>query len=491
MFESKYSRFITKNTARFAEEHELRKMLKSIYSGAAGVPMLYKDGELFVDDEDNHSLIVGPTGCKKSRVTGYATVATIIENGESTIINDPKGEIYKRTSGRAEELGAQVYVLNLREPQFSDSWNPLLKIYDLYHAGLKDEAHSCIDELVLALIVRVHSENDRYWENTVASFLSALILMYLESCPKREYFNLKNILPFCYEENRGMLSALIKQMDDSSGITAALRSVVDVEADRTRSCLYGVLQSAISILVQNEGVFDILSGGDSLDFSDFGKKQCLLYIIYPDEKQGMDFIVNMVITQSYQILLRTCSENENDRLKIRVNYVLDEFSNLVSIERFDNRISESRSKNIRYFLFIQSFQQLKEKYNSLAETIISNCNNWICFSSKDMEFLNKIADICGKEVDYNGVEHDLITPSDMQHLQKKQESVEVLIIKQGQYPFITELPDFDYTSLASLYHKAFHYKNRRKAVDSKWVISSKKWFDNIVNGYFKLPFAAK
>lgn len=487
MYESKYNKYIIKNNSRFAEESEIIKSLKSIKSGAAGVPILYKNGELFVDDEDNHSLIIGPTGCKKSRVIGFSTVATIIENGESAIINDPKGELYKRTSNRAKILGGDVFVLNLRTPRISDTWNVLGQIYDLYTSGYTNEAQGCIDEIATALISQVRSDNDKYWENSVKAFLSALIYVYMLSCPNKEYFNLKNILPLCYEENRSKISALIKHMEEASGIVTALRSVVDVSADKTRSCLYGVLQSAISVLVQNEGVLNILSGSDSIDFSNFGKRQSLLYIIYPDEKQGMDFIVNMIVTQSYQILLHECNTNKNDRLNIRVNYVLDEFSNLVPVERFDNRISESRSKNIRYFLFVQSYQQLKQKYDSLAETIISNCNNWICFSSKDMDFLNKIASICGKEVDYNGIEHDLISPFHMQYLQKKQQSVEVLIIKQGQFPFITGLPDFDYTSLAAHYSTNFLSDRKSKKFESKWIISPETWLEKISQGEFRLP----
>ncbi len=489
MYGAKYSKYITKNNSRFAEEYEMVETLRSASSGAAGVSLLYKDNDLYVDNEDNHSLIIGPTGCKKSRVIGFSTVATIIENGESLINNDPKGEMYKKTSFRARKLGADVFVLNLRNPRVSDSWNILSQIYDLYHNGFVDEAQSCIEELTSALIFLVKSDVDKYWENTVKAFLSALIFVYMLSCPDKKYFNLKNILPLCYEENRSKLLTLVECMDNTSGAIAALRSIIGVEAEKTRSCLYGVLQSAISVLVQNEGILNILSGNNSISFDNFGKKQCILYIIYPDEKKGMDFIVNMIITQSYQILLHECTVNGNDRLNVRVNYVLDEFSNLVPIERFDNRISESRSKNIRYFLFVQSFQQLKEKYNSLAETIISNCNNWVCFSSKDMDFLNKISAICGKEVDYNGIEHDLITPFDMQHLHKKQKSVEVLIIKQGQYPFVTELPDFEYIPIASLYCETLYINDPVKPVDSMYIISPQVWLEYILNGKFNMPFA--
>lgn len=144
---------------------------------------------MFVDDEDNHSLIIGPTGCKKSRVIGFSTVATIIENGESAIINDPKGELYKRTSNRAKILGGDVFVLNLRTPRISDTWNVLGQIYDLYTSGYTNEAQGCIDEIATALISQVRSDNDKYWENSVKAFLSALIYVYMLSCPNKEYFN--------------------------------------------------------------------------------------------------------------------------------------------------------------------------------------------------------------------------------------------------------------------------------------------------------------
>lgn len=487
MYESKYRRFITKSNSRFAEDDEIQPSLKTIDSGAAGVPMLYKDGKLFVDNEDNHSLIIGPTGCKKSRVVGFSTIASIIDNGESAIINDPKGELYKRTSAKARSRGADVFVINLRNTKYSDSWNPLTQIYNLNAKGYRDEAQGCIDELTTALMSVVKNSNDKYWENTAKAFLSAIIYVYMLSCLSYKYFNLKNILPFCSEEHRNSVKDIVLRLKSTSGVATALSSVCDLEAEKTRSCLYGVMQAAISVLTQNEGVLNVLSGIDSFDFTQFGQKQSLLYIIYPDEKQGMDFIVNMIVTQSYQQLLHECTANGTDRLKVRVNYVLDEFSNLVPIERFDNRISESRSKNIRFFLFVQSFQQLKEKYSDLADTIISNCGNWICFSSKDMEFLNKIASICGKEVDYNGIEHDLISPFDMQHLQKKQESVEVLIVKQGHYPFITELPDFDYLPFASSFCSTSFCEGSSKPLNPMYVILPESWIDDIDCGLFRLP----
>lgn len=104
-----------------------------------------------------------------------------------------------------------------------------------------------------------------------------------------------------------------------------------------------------------------------------------------------------------------------------------------------------------------------------------------------MEFLRKVSDICGKEVDYNGIEHDLISPFEMQHLIKSDEAVEVLILKQGLYPFITKLPDFsrvdafkdyEYTSLDSI---DMDYSGK--------FLSFDEWISKIAYGNFHFPYA--
>ena len=194
------------------------------------------------------------------------------------------------------------------------------------------------------------------------------------------------------------------------------------------------------------------------------------------------------MTQCYEILVNVAAKCKNDTLPVRVNFILDEFSNLAKINSFENRISEARSKNVRYFLYIQSFSQLENKYKENAETLISNCNNWICFGSKEMSFLSKISEICGKELDYNGIEHYLISPSSIQYLRKRDDYTEVLVLRQGLHPYVTELPDYSLTDL-------FSDEKEESLIDIKEdsapiVISFNDWVDGIIEGQYKLPFPA-
>ena len=52
MFESKYIRFITNNTTRFAEDDEITENLVGIESGS-GVPLYESSGTIMVDNKSS------------------------------------------------------------------------------------------------------------------------------------------------------------------------------------------------------------------------------------------------------------------------------------------------------------------------------------------------------------------------------------------------------------------------------------------------------
>lgn len=490
MYEAKYQKYITKSEARFAEPDEILNVTKLAFghrwgTPASGIPLLAKNGKVYVDNEDNHTFVIGPTGCKKSRVTVYTTVASIVEAGESAIVNDPKGEIYRKTSQRARELGADVILLNFRKPSSSHGWNPLSQAQRFYKAGKVDEALQCVSDFAESVVAPAQSKTvDNYWGDCSKIFLIALVLMLMDSVTP-EYFNIKTLIPFCYESAQRILAEVIQDMDQSSTTVFGIRTVTDLEAERTKSCIYSTLLSILRPFAQNKNLTDMMCD-DALNIEQIGQKQTIVYVVYPDEKENLNFLVNLFLTQCYETLVCVAADSFGDKLPVRVNFVLDEFSNLVPINNFANRISEARSKNIRYFLFVQSYGQLKQKYSDCSETIISNCNNWVCFSSKEMEFLHKLSQICGKEVDYNGIEHDLISPFAMQYFEKKMESSEVLIVKQGKCPFVTALPDFDYIPISKAYEPtAISYVTINRETKS---VTPEQWVAKIAGDVFKFPY---
>lgn len=489
MYEAKYNRYLTKSHSRFAEPHEITAVTKAYRPDQpiSGAPLYCEDNVLYMDPDDNHTVVVGPTGCKKTRVSTFATVASIIESGESAVINDPKQEIYYRTAQRAREKGAQVFLLNFRNPRQSHCWNPLSVPYNFHKAGRFDEANQAISDFAESVLSAYKKTTvDIYWAETSQAYLNSIAMALMDSVTEN-VFNIKTLVSTSYQSNEKYLARIMEHMDPSSPCALGLHAVIDLTAEKTKSCVYSTLVAALRPFAQNPALMDMLSG-ESFSIEALAEKQTLVYIVYPDEKNSLNFLVNAFLTQCYETLISVAHRYESDRLPLRVNFILDEFSNLTPIENFANRISESRSKNIRYFLYLQSYGQLVEKYGDCADTILSNCNNWICFGSKDLPFLRKLAEICGTEVDFNGIEHSLISPSQMQHLTKAWESAEVLVIKQGLYPYVTSLPDIDHTSLFRNYTPAkepIHLEHPKAE-----FIDADLWVSGIVYvKSFKWPFA--
>lgn len=447
MYEAKYRRFITKSSTRFAEPEEICDGLAVIGADetqhSAGVPLYARGKSIFVDPSDNHTVGIGPSGCKKSRTAVFTTAFTVIAAGESAVINDPKGEIYRRTAWMAKKKKATIKVLNFRKPSLSHHWNPLIQAFNYLKAGKEDEAIQCVAEFSHAITSpALKNTNDRYWQDTARMFLVSLILLLLATNNK-EMVNIQNLIPFCFEESYPALKAVLQRMNTSHPAAAGLHAVIDLGAEKTRSCVYSSLVAMMNPFMQNKGLQEMLSG-DTFDIEAIAKKQTIVYIIYPDEKESMNFLVNMFLTQCYEVLVNYATGRPDDRLPVRCNFILDEFSNLTPISRFSNRISEARSKNIRYSIFIQSYGQLKEKYEDEADSILANCNNWLCWSSKDVSFLKTVSEMCGTEYDYNGIAHPLIDAFEMQHLQKRSEGAEVLVLRQGLFPYVAFLPDIDF-----------------------------------------------
>ena len=147
---------------------------------ASGVPLSYNNGTVYTDISDAHTLIFGNTGSKKTRNFCIPSVYTIGMAGESMVISDPKGEIYRNTSGFIKEQGYKIKVFNLRNPENGSRWNPLLLPYRYYKNGDQDKALEMLSDLCMQLKNEVHSERDLFWENQASDLLMGLFLILFE-----------------------------------------------------------------------------------------------------------------------------------------------------------------------------------------------------------------------------------------------------------------------------------------------------------------------
>lgn len=456
MIENKYTRFeryteYMPSESRWAEPSEIKADSTEIDLSAdacpvAGLPLISDGEKAWVDGKDNHALIFGSTGSKKTRLFVMPMINMMIKAGESFIATDPKGELYERTAGLAKASGYDVKVLNFREIGKGECWNPLHYPYQLYKRGEVDKATALLSDFITVVTERQEAsgKQDPFWVDSARALGMGNLLLLMEAGNKEEA-NALSLARMCDFGLKSKFMVLLEQMDPTCACAVNLGGVLS-SADNTLRSVMITLFSTISIFVSQRDLMAMLSR-NTIDVKTFGDKKTAFYLIVPDEKTSTHFLVTSFIKQAYEMLIERAQEEESGRLKVRMNFVLDEFCNVPRIPDMPNMISAARSRNIRYFLVAQSLHQLESRYGEDdANTIKGNCLNWVFLSSKEIALLKEISDLCGTcNTALDGGNRYTTTPlistSQLQRLDKNKG--EALILHDRCYPFITMLPDID------------------------------------------------
>ena len=174
----------------------------------------------------------------------------------------------------------------------------------------------------------------------------------------------------------------------------ALLSISDVAPSRTKGSFYTSALTTLRLFT-SRAVYSITSHSD-YDIADIGKRKQALFFILPDEKTTYYPIASLMVSQLYELLVHQ-SDERGGRLLNRVNFVLEEFGNFTKINDLTNKLTVAGGRGMRFHFFLQSFEQLTEKYSKETAAIVkSNCQSWVYLQADDKETLSEICEKLGK-----------------------------------------------------------------------------------------------
>jgi type IV secretion system protein VirD4 len=388
-------------SSRWATKKEIKDKFKSWIIGSTtksgGVPVTFLNDKLYYDDSSEHTLIIGSTGSGKTICTIMPLIFNLACAGESMVINDTKGELYSTTFNYLKSKGYKIKIINLRDALASDGWNPLHLPYKYYKDGDIDNAGDLIENFSRSLTKNLSSK-DMYWEKSANSVLTALCYALIEDAPKEEQVNLYSIYTLLVEHGAKTIDRqnsldLYFQQKPFGNIAKNSYATGSFAKGETRATLFSVLATIIKMF-SDTGIANLTSRTD-FELDDIGKEKTAVFLIIPDEKESRHELASLFIDQCYQALVNTAQSMKDARMPIRVNFILDEFANMPPIKSMSNKITVSRSRNIRFYLTIQDFDQLKETYKESAGTIKSN-TNLIYLLTNDNESAKEISARLGK-----------------------------------------------------------------------------------------------
>ena len=427
------------------------------HGGTGGIPLYFdtQDKRVYVDSSDKHSVVIGTTASKKSRLVAMPSVMLLGAAGESMIISDPKAEIYLRTATYLEKRGYNVQLLNLRMPQCGQAWNPLYVPYVLYKNGEIDRSYEFANDIAVNLTNIDKSQKEAFWDNSAGSFFFGLILLLFKYCSEHdepiESVSINNIIELRNVLCSGTLSEIRNNplwtyAKTDSFIASALIGTIETAND-TRAGILSTFDQKMRAFSIQPSLVRMLSHND-IDYTELTQRPSAIFLILPDEKTGYHGLASLFIKQSYEYLIFEAQKGINCGKEFgnRINYILDEFSSLPTISDFPAMITAARSRNIRFNLFLQSRHQMKLRYGDECETILSNCENWVFLASRELELLKEISELCGTTGNTGG--KPLLSVTDLQRLDKQEG--EVLILSGRNKPFISKLADISLYEESSL-----------------------------------------
>ena len=335
-------------------------------------------------------LIFGGAGSRKSR--GYV-MPNILQTLGSYIITDPKGELYDTTAGFLKANGYDVKVVNLVNPDASDTYNPLAHV----------KTNIDVDILSHAIIENTSGgskSNDPFWEHAETALLNACIYYVLAKRPPEEQ-SFASILSIVRAgADFDLMDSLFMELPFEH-MGRKNYETFRLAVDKTRA-------SVLIGLATRLNPFDTpdmasLMSSNNIDIEGLGKRKTAIYCITPDSHSTFNFIATMFFGQVLQRLYDVADKNGGS-LSVPVFFMLDEFANTGRIPEFNQKISTSRSRKINISIILQSLDQLIDLYKDTYENIVSNCDTQVFLGSQAIKTCEYISKSLGEATIYKKTE---------------------------------------------------------------------------------------
>lgn len=192
-----------------------------------------------------------------------------------------------------------------------------------------------------------------------------------------------------------------------------------------------------------------------------------LYYKDPENNQGIlmevyDEEVGKALLKKFQ---DTFVKQNVLHLPVNLRCLFDDFANIGEIPGFNERLATMRTYWISCTIVLQSFAQLKEKYDKLAEAVIGNCDSKVFFgapsSKTDKYMIEKVGEISGSFSHFFETSHTLVDTVDINKLDPNNCIV-----------FVRGYKMFDIEKYRAVEHPNYHltgYANEEKLVTERFL----------------------
>lgn len=423
-----YAQF--KNMAELREE--LTKVDKTLNIDKSGTPLTYDDNNIYINDKDHHTLVIGSTGSGKTQSVVLPQIKLAMYTGESLIVKDNNGEIYERTAKHLEDKGYKVLAYNFQDTTLGNNYNPLTLPYKYYKEGNIDEAQRLLENIGYYLFQAMDNSNaDPFWSTSAMQLFVGLALYLFENGNEDEInFNSIYDLTNTGEEKKDdktYFTHLLNSLDRMSPAYINLSGTL-LAPTETRGGILSVFKQIMRLIVSRQNLSNLLSTSD-YDLTNISTDKVAIFLIGEVNPYTIR-LEPLFIDQIHTVI------SNNKKRDKRLNIILDEFESLAPLYNFSSLLNSSRPLNIKFTLIIKSLIDLERQYGKENTEILKYTMGCIIYLlSTDLYTQEEISKLCGNKSP--GV--PLITPEEIKLLNV----FEAIVLMPRILPIKTKLlPDY-------------------------------------------------
>lgn len=319
-------------------------------------------------------IVSGSVLSGKTSTVMFPIVDKLIDDNESLFMLDSKEEYINTFYKKLEDKNYNIIVLNLRDLNKSDSWNPLMYSYSLFKEGKKDEAQETLERLGKTLFYEDFSKVDPFWSIAATNFFIGSALGLFED-GKDDEINFSSVNSFFNVDDKPLGNNNIKNYFSSKGMNSPhyiLASTTFLAPSETRGGILSIARQRLRLLISREKLAKFLSKS-TFKYEDIAKKPTAIFFIGKDEDKALAAIISMFIQELFSYLINAKSKN-------KFNFILDNIDTVDIIDNLSDMMGSGLSRNIRFYISTRGIDDFNSKYGSyvmkLADFIDVKANKY-------------------------------------------------------------------------------------------------------------------
>ena len=422
--------------AKFAKPSDYSDKLNSRNTGL----LLDGDSLKMAEKESFQNVcIIARVGAGK---TSRYIIPNVLERAKSpcsVVVNDPKGEVYEKTSGYMRANGFRVIVIDPENLNRSHTFNPLTE------AQSDIELDQIAEILIKAGKPAGNGNNGDFWASGAVRFVSVFLGCLKNAGQENPAYNTLANLYYLFQnfgedgsKLDGFMARYTINPEDPSDrrLWNEWQGVLTGNKEGVQSF---VLNAITALSAMRQAHIAKVTAESSFSLDTFREQKTIVYFITPPQHQEYYSFLTSLFFRS---VFNACMRKNPTRDTLPVYVLYDEFGHS-TIPNFVSTANTIRGYKVSLSIVLQSIAQLNARYGrDYAQSIQGGFNTAIAYSGSDPETALFFERIIGKTRVYqvpdytNHMEHyreqNLLNSNEIRTMKDN----EVLIVSGNQNPIL-------------------------------------------------------